>query len=110
MVRILAFSDMHLSARCAAEKLGTLTNSDRRVQRVVPAVEPPFEARDEGEVIWRLGAALGLAGFEGPWDPCALSKQLGQASPAFTGIDVDSVDPEGTPLRSAAGPALETGA
>jgi NADH-quinone oxidoreductase subunit G len=90
-----------IPTRHAAEKDGTLTNAAGRVQRVVPAVEPPFEAHAEGEVLWRIGGALGLAGFEGPWDVRALSKALAEANSAFSGIDLDSVPPEGAPLRRA---------
>jgi hypothetical protein len=35
------------------------------VQPVEPAVEPGWEAFGEGEVLARLGAALGLPGFGG---------------------------------------------
>ena len=90
-----------LPVRHAAEKDGTLTNHAGRVQRVAPAVEPPFEALTEGEVLWRLGAALGLDGFAGAFDARAVSKGLAEVSPAFAGIDLDSVGPEGTPLRKA---------
>jgi len=69
----------------------------------VPAVEPPFEALAEGELLWRLGAALGLAGFEGAFDVRAASKALAQANPAFAGIDLDALAPEGAPLRRKAG-------
>jgi NADH-quinone oxidoreductase subunit G len=92
-----------LPTRHAAEKHGTLTNAAGRVQRVVPAVEPPFEARAEGEVLWRLGAELGLAGFAGAWDVRAVSKALAEAIPAFAGIDLDSLGPEGAPLRAGTG-------
>jgi NADH-quinone oxidoreductase subunit G len=84
--------------RHAAEKRGTLTNHAGRVQRVVPAVEPTFEAHAEGEVLWRIGCALGLPGFEGPWDLRAVAKGLADSVPAFAGIDVDSVPPDGVPL------------
>ena len=50
-------------ARHPAERAGTLTNHAGLVQRVEPAVEPPFEAYCEGEVLAALGAALGLPGF-----------------------------------------------
>jgi NADH-quinone oxidoreductase subunit G len=60
-----------LPVRVAAEKHGTLTNAAGLVQRVVPAVEPPFEAWSEGDVLWRLGRLLGLPGFEGAFDPLA---------------------------------------
>jgi NADH-quinone oxidoreductase subunit G len=89
-----------LPARHAAEKLGTLTNFAGRVQRVQPAVEPAFEALAEGEILWRLGAALGLSGFEGSFDARAVSKELGQRWPVFAGLDWESVGDDGRPLAT----------
>jgi NADH-quinone oxidoreductase subunit G len=90
-------------ARVAGEKHGTLTNCAGRVQRVVPAVEPIFEAWSEGELLARLGQALGLAGFAPgvAWDAREESKRLAQAVPAFAGCDFDSVGDEGRPLGGA---------
>ncbi len=90
-----------LPARVAAEKLGTLTNHAGRVQRVEPAVEPAHQALAEGELLVRLGSALGLAGFEGPWDAASVSRAIGTVVPAFAGVDVESVGAEGLPLRGA---------
>jgi NADH-quinone oxidoreductase subunit G len=87
-----------IPVRVAAEKDGTLTNHAGRVQRVRPVVEPAFEARAEGEVLWSLAQALGLPGFEEPYDVRAVSKALAQAVPAFAGLDLDSVPAEGAPL------------
>jgi NADH-quinone oxidoreductase subunit G len=87
-----------LPCRVAAEKWGTLTNAGGRVQRVRPAVEPAFEAFAEGELLTRLGAALGLAGFGAPYDPHAVSRELAAALPAFAGVDLDSVGDAGLPL------------
>ena len=75
----------------AAEKHGTLTNFAGRVQRVQPVVEPAWEAHAEGEVLAQLGAALGLAGFDGSYDPVEVSRELARSEPAFAGIDLDSV-------------------
>ena len=63
-----ALAHVVLPARVAAEKNGTLTNHAGLVQTVEPAVEPAFEARSEGEALWRLGQLLGLAGFGGSYD------------------------------------------
>jgi len=90
-----------LPARHAAEKHGTLTNAAGRVQRVRPAVEPHFEAWPEGELIARLGAALGLAGFDGTFDVAAVSRGLASLAPAFQGIDLESVGDAGRPLGGA---------
>jgi NADH-quinone oxidoreductase subunit G len=84
--------------RVAAEKHGTLTNHAGHVQRVEPAVEPPFDARSEGEVLAALGSALGLAGFEGGYDVFAVSKALAQSVPAFVNAALDAVGPGGVPL------------
>ena len=50
---------------------------------------------DEGEILWRLGAALGLPGFQGEWDLREASRRLGREVPAFRGIDLDSVGSHG---------------
>jgi len=89
--------------RVPAEKHGTLTNWEGRVQRVEPAVEPRWEARSEGEVLAALGAALGLEGFSEAWDPREVSRALSEAVPAFAGIELASLPPGGAPLRTPPG-------
>jgi NADH-quinone oxidoreductase subunit G len=92
-------------ARHAAEKSGTFTNHAGRVQRIEQAVEPGFESYAEGEVLSRLGVALGLAGFESDYDPRAVSRELARAKPAFAGIELESLSDLGAPLAgSSAGP------
>jgi predicted molibdopterin-dependent oxidoreductase YjgC len=91
-----------LPARVAAEKWGTLTNGAGRVQRVRPAVEPRFEVHAEGALLARLGAALGLPGFDGRFDAREVSKALSSSVPAFAGIDLDSVGDDGRPLAAGA--------
>ena len=48
-----------LPAASFAEKDGTFTNTERRVQRVRKAVEPPGEARTDWEIIVALADRLG---------------------------------------------------
>jgi formate dehydrogenase major subunit len=64
-----------------AEGEGTVTNSERRVQRVRKAVEPPGEARDEiwimSELAARMGRGWGYPTAEDVWNEVrALSPQL----------------------------------
>jgi NADH-quinone oxidoreductase subunit G len=89
--------------RHAAEKSGTLTNHAGRVQRIEQAVEPNFESYADGEVLCALGAALGLEGFDGSYDPSAVSKEMASAVPAFEGLDLDSLGPEGADLPGSPG-------
>jgi len=84
-----------LPTRVAAEKHGSLTNCDGRVQKVEPAVEPGFDARAEGAVLAELGAALGLPGFDGRFDPFEVSKALAESAPAFAGAALDALGDTG---------------
>jgi formate dehydrogenase major subunit len=48
------------SAAAWAETEGTVTNSERRVQRVRKALEPPGEARDDLWIVFELARRLGV--------------------------------------------------
>jgi predicted molibdopterin-dependent oxidoreductase YjgC len=66
-------ADVVLPASAAwAEAEGTVTNSERRVQRVRKALEPPGEARDDlwiiCEIAHRMGRDLGWATAEDAWN------------------------------------------
>jgi formate dehydrogenase major subunit len=67
---------------CEAE--GTVTSSERRVQRVRKALDPPGEARDDIELIYelgrRLGHELGSARAEDVWN------ELRTLSPMHAGM------------------------
>jgi predicted molibdopterin-dependent oxidoreductase YjgC len=67
-----------------AEGEGTVTNSERRVQRVRKAMEPPGEARDDLWIIYelarRMGHDWGDASAERTWD------ELRSLSPVHAGM------------------------
>jgi NADH-quinone oxidoreductase subunit G len=84
--------------RHPAERDGSLTNHAGRVQRVWPAVEPSFEAHAEGLVLARLGRALDLDGFDGSFDPGAVSRAMAAELPAFAGASLDRLPEGGRPL------------
>lgn len=52
-------ADVVFPAACFAEKEGTFTNTERRVQRVRQAVSPPGESLMDWEIIARLSNAFG---------------------------------------------------
>lgn len=58
------YADVVLPAACYAEKDGTFTNTERRVQRVRKAVEAPGEAKDDWAIICEIAKAMGLEGFD----------------------------------------------
>ena len=59
MTETAKYADVFLPAACYAEKDGTFTNTERRVQRVRKAVEPPGECRADWEIIADLSSRLG---------------------------------------------------
>ena len=78
-------ADVVLPAAAAwAESEGTVTNSERRVQRVRKALEPPGEARDDLWIIFelarRMGHDWGEASAEKVWN------ELRTLSPVHTGM------------------------
>lgn len=79
-----AIADVVLPATCFAEKDGTFTNTERRVQRVRKAVNPPGEAKDDiwiiKEISRRLGYNMNYAHPEEIWN------EIGMAWPAVAGI------------------------
>ena len=77
-------ADVVLPATCFAEKDGTFINTDRRVQRVRKAVEPPGEAREDWRVIAELSKRLGYEmRYESPEE---IFEELGRLWPALEGI------------------------
>ncbi|MDI6889534.1 MAG: formate dehydrogenase subunit alpha [Thermodesulfovibrionales bacterium] len=59
MTETAELADVVLPAACFAEKDGTFTNTERRVQRVRKAVEPPGEAKEDSWIIIELANRLG---------------------------------------------------
>ncbi|MDC0738016.1 formate dehydrogenase subunit alpha [Cognatishimia sp. SS12] len=57
------YADIILPASALYEKNGTVSNTNRQVQRVRPAVTPPGEAREDWRITVDLARRIGL-----PWD------------------------------------------
>jgi len=53
------FADVILPAASFAEKDGTFTNTERRIQLVRKAIEPPGEAREDWQIITDVSTRLG---------------------------------------------------
>jgi predicted molibdopterin-dependent oxidoreductase YjgC len=81
------------SAASWCETEGTVTNSERRVQRVRKALDPPGEARDDGWIICelarRLGRDWGAPSSEQVWD------ELRSLSPMHRGMSYARLEQHG---------------
>jgi formate dehydrogenase alpha subunit len=86
-------ADVVLPAASAAEKDGTFTNTDRRVQRVRAAVPCPGEALPDWRILNLLSERLGFG--PGPASPEAVMAEIAQAAPIYGGIDYRRIEAEG---------------
>ena len=86
-------ADVVLPACSFAEKDGTFTNTERRVQRVRKALEAPGEAREDWrilcEVASRLGYPMGYADAE------AVQREIASLTPIYGGISFERLEKEG---------------
>ena len=59
MTETAELADVVLPSSCFAEKDGTFTNTERRLQRVRKAVTPPGDAREDSAIIMELSKRMG---------------------------------------------------
>ncbi len=84
------FADVIFPAACFAEKDGVFVNSERRMQRVRKAVEPPGQARADWEILLDLARAAGASfKHEGPRDIFA---EMARHAPKFAGISYERIE------------------
>ncbi len=84
---------MVLPAVTFAEKSGTFTNAERRIQRVRPGVTSPGEAMSDFEIFQKLSAALG--GSLSYTGPEAVFGEITRDLPAYAGIELEAIGPQG---------------
>lgn len=84
-------ADVVLPATCYAEKDGTFTASERRVQRVRKAVEAPGQARLDWAILADVSKRLGGNGFD--WK-CSedIFNEIRKCIPNYSGISYEKID------------------
>ena len=81
-------ADVVLPATSWAETDGNFVNTERRIQRVRKAVEPPGEARPDWWIIGRIAQRMGMSGMDFD-SPVPIFNELCELSPIYAGIDWD---------------------
>lgn len=96
-----AFADIFLPAASWAEKEGTFTNTDRRVQRVRQAIALRGQSRADWQIICdlakRLEARLGRPN-SAFWDyanPAQILEEMGRGVPEYTGVKYERIEKVG---------------
>jgi predicted molibdopterin-dependent oxidoreductase YjgC len=87
-------ADVVLPAASFAEKEGTFTGTDRRVQRVRKAIEPIGEAKADWEILCLLAQRMGAPGFEFP-SPGEVMDEIAALTPIYGGVSYDRLEREG---------------
>ena len=86
-------ADVVLPASAFAEKSGSFTNTDRRVQLARPVLDPPGDARQDWWIIAEVAKRMGLGWtYAGPPEIFA---EMAQVMPSFANITWDRLEREG---------------
>ncbi len=86
-------ADVVLPAAAFAEKDGTFVNTERRVQRVRKAVEPPGSAKPDWVILKELAAELEL---DWNYDTAEdVFNEIAEVTPSYAGISYQRLDKEG---------------
>lgn len=104
MTETAAYADVVLPGISYAEKDGTFTNTERRVQRVRKAVERRGQAREDYEIFCEVMTRMGY--------PCAyesakeIMEEISAVTPSFGGINYERLEKESLqwPCRSLTDP------
>jgi predicted molibdopterin-dependent oxidoreductase YjgC len=86
-------ADVVLPAACYAEKDGTFTCTERRVQRVRKAVEPPGEARPDWQIFCDLSRKMGYDMSYGSAEE--VFEEVRKLLPQYAGITYGRIEREG---------------
>src|ERR1017187_7525647 len=95
-------ADVILPASAFAEKSGTFTNTDRRVQIARPVINPPGDARQDWWIIQEIAKRMGL-----PWNysgPADVFTEMTQLMPSLNNITWERLEREGAVTYPVDGP------
>jgi formate dehydrogenase alpha subunit len=93
MTETAALADVVLPAASFAEKDGTFTNTERKVQRVRKAINPVGDSKSDWEIIAAIMNKLGYkADYKQAQD---IMEEIAAVIPSYAGISYDRIETEG---------------
>ncbi len=87
-------ADVVLPAASFAEKDGTFTNTERRVQRVRKFIEPPGDSRPDWWITSQLARRMGGQGFDYQ-EPEQIMAEISRLTPSYGGITYQRIEKGG---------------
>ena len=88
------YADVILPAASFAEKDGTFTNTERRVERIRKAIEPLGQARADWEILCEIAERCGYQWMR-YHHPSEVMDEIAQLTPIYGGISYNRLDPFG---------------
>jgi predicted molibdopterin-dependent oxidoreductase YjgC len=87
-------ADVVLPGAAFAEKDGTVTNTERRVQRMYKAIDPPGEAKQDWWITSEIAKRVGGKGFDFE-DPQEIFEEIRSLTPSYAGITYERITDQG---------------
>ena len=91
MTETAKLADVVLPAASFAEKDGTFTGTDRRVQRVRKAIEPLNQSKADWEIVCELARKMKAGGFEFA-SAAEITDEIAAVTPIYGGISYDRLE------------------
>jgi formate dehydrogenase alpha subunit len=88
------YADVILPAASFAEKDGTFTNTERRVERIRKAIEPVGEAKADWQILSEIAKRCAYDGMDYS-HPSDIMDEIAQLTPIYGGMGYDRLDPFG---------------
>jgi len=88
------YADVVLPAASFAEKDGTFTNTERRVERIRKAIEPVGQAKADWQIISEIARRCGYKQMNYS-HPSQIMDEIAELTPIYGGISYDRLDPFG---------------
>ena len=83
-------ADVVLPTKCFAEKEGTFTNTERKIQRVHKVVEAPATVRDDWEITCEIARRMG---YDMRYENAAqIMEEIASVTPSYGGISYDRLE------------------
>ncbi len=89
-----SLADVVLPATSFAEKDGTFTNTERRIQRVRRAIEPVGESKADWQIPCLIAKRMGMNGFDYN-DPSEIMDEISSLTPSYGGVSFKRLEKEG---------------
>jgi formate dehydrogenase alpha subunit len=93
MTETAEYADVVLPSACFAEKDGTFTNTERRVQRVRRAVAAPGRARQDWEILCDLATRMGYPMTYG--SASQIMDEIASVTPIYGGVSFERLETTG---------------